>query len=221
MRLIPCLLLLLYNIALAQNRPNVLVILPELNSIKINSRCLKIISDATQSDEFIKKQIHAQLALSARNIYQANFLNSDFPELLNLEADFIEDAPRINEFEKPLSVWEKLKPGYLFSIPNHRALTGKEYSLAAKEKLGLFAQAYQVDYIISINLFETIIPKPFDKSTHFNIHVEIYNAQLQKVWADVLTEKVIIGRRVYFNTLKYFFRSRIDWIFSRGLPDFN
>lgn len=205
----------------AQISSGILVLIPDTNSIFLNNRCTRIISNSSESETEFKKYICSTLKKSVKRRYEADYIGSDVSELNNLNGEYDYDTKRVNSFQRKNKLSGKNIFRCIFSINNERAFVSKKFDDLSELKLKTFAQTHLVKYIVSINLLETIIPRPFDRNTHFNIHVEIYDTDFNILYADVLSEKVRIGKQVYFSTLKYFFKSRIDWIFSQGLPIFN
>lgn len=219
---IPILFYLFFSLnTFAQVSSGILVLIPDTNSIFLNNRCTRIISNSSESETEFKKYICSTLKESIKRRYKADYLSSDVSELNNLNGEYVYDTKRVNSFQRENKLSGKNIFQFIFSINNERAFVSKKFDDLSELKMKTFAQTHLLKYIVSINLFETLIPKPFDRNTHFNIHVEIYDADFKRLYADVLSEKVRIGKQVYFSTLKYFFRSRIDWICNQGLPIFN
>lgn len=202
----------------SQISSGILVIIPDTSAIFLNRKCSRIISNSSESETEFKNYLSSTLKESVKRRYKADYISADIPDLNGLHGDYVYDAKRVNLFERSSKLDGKNIFQFVFSIHNERAFVSKKFDDLSELKMKTFAQTHLVKYIVSINLFETLIPKPFDRNTHFNIHVEIYDTDFNILYADVLSEKVRIGKQVYFSTLKYFFRSRIDWICNQGLP---
>lgn len=97
------------------------------------------------------------------------------------------------------------------SNPFNKSLySGRILPVRHQPSLKQCIEEHTFDYVILLNRFEVITPKPFDNKTHFSLHAEVYNKQLDKIFghrSDVLAS---LTRKTNYSIFKYFIRTATD-----------
>ncbi len=105
------------------------------------------------------------------------------------------------------------------SNPFNKSLySGRILPVRHQPSLKQCIEEHTFDYVILLNRFEVITPKPFDNKTHFSLHAEVYNKQLDKIFghrSDVLAS---LTRKTNYSTFKYLVRKATDELMINLLP---
>ena len=134
-------------------------------------------------------------------------------------ADSLQEYTQFNSFHlgaKPISGASKKSN---LTLPfNKWNYSGRILPVRHQLILKQCLEEHAFDYVILLNRFEIITPKPFDNKTHFSLHAEVYNNQLDKIFghrSDVLAN---IARKTDYRIFKYLIRSASDELMISLLP---
>ena len=94
---------------------------------------------------------------------------------------------------------------------------GRIFTEEQKEVLNALIEKEKIDYIFCITKFEASTPRPFNRNTHFSLHFEILNSQLNKIFGSKSYVQEHLSKRVYIDVVWYLINNSIDEVYRKSL----
>jgi hypothetical protein len=186
-----------------QTKSKILLILPESNQISWNNQTSRILKNNKVSSDSAKVKLIGilrkvsckgfQFKINAENIFQFSPYDSLYQRhVYNRLTNVNLNLPRFPE---------AMENYYL----------GRRLSQLSYQKLIAICLEYNYNYILSINKFEIISKSIWNRNTYLNIHIDLYNAQLNELAGNKGNIKIKLSNQIYFDTNIYMIKNEIEF----------
>lgn len=200
------LLLLIFSLTLSlKSQPPINVILLPLknNEVYLDTYIKKTIQNHQMPTDSLRKMIVNTANTSLRKQIQGvNFIQlSDLPEYAYL-----------NDSLHVLEQWNTFSINTSNSQASSSAKTsywGRVVNENYKSQLIQAMQKYNSNYILLLNRFETISPRPFNKKTYLSLHFEVYDSTFTKIIGNKSHYSNMLGKKTYIDVIKFYAQNSI------------
>jgi hypothetical protein len=95
-------------------------------------------------------------------------------------------------------------------LSNGKRFNARILDSLSKQKLYVYAQENQYDYVVFLNSFDIKTRKPFESKAHVSIHAEVYRANGVKVFGGKSFYPIRITKRMFVQPMIYFSKRAIQ-----------
>lgn len=201
----------------AQQKPGILVVLPDTGMIVINGRINKMVKynekAQNQMIEYIRCNLRERL-FDFRTKYDIRFSDSlKYTSQPNVFASEYKLHTNFNIGD--VLIKDKLAK---IHVSNNQGYQHLYYSRLFNEEKIQFLREYfnenEIRYLVLINKFEVIKSLFFPKRNILSLHLEVYNSRLEKIAGSKNNYRMIVRKRMYYNVFEYSVKKSIDELYA-------